>query len=112
LYRQFARFDCEGMASLFGPTKTEKHHRLPHEIREHILALKAEHPPLRVHEITTICRVRFGHRPSPHAVKHLLAEAPLLRGVEQAEHCQLLADPPRDGTRDSHALGRGRRGRP
>ncbi len=76
LYRQAARFDREGMASLFGPTKVERHHRLPEEIRRHILALKAEHPPLRVHEITTICWVQFGHRPSPHTVKHILAETP------------------------------------
>jgi len=80
LYRQAARFDHEGMTSLFGPTKTEKHHRLPQEMRQHILALKAEHPPLRVHEITTICWVRFGHRPSPHTVKRLLAEGPLPQG--------------------------------
>jgi len=76
LYRQAARFDREGMASLFGPPKVERHHRLPEEVRRHILALRAEHPPLRVHEITTICWVQFGHRPSPHTVKRILAETP------------------------------------
>jgi putative transposase len=76
LYRQAVRFDHEGMASLFGPTKVERHRRLPEDIRRHILALKAEHPPFRVHEITTICWVQFGHRPSPHTVKRILAEAP------------------------------------
>jgi len=76
LYRQAARFDHEGMASLFGPTKVERHRRLPAEIRRHILGLRAEHPPLRVHEITTICWVHFGQRPSPHTVKRILAETP------------------------------------
>src|SRR5947209_9199209 len=63
------------MASLFAPT-TEKHQRLPAPIRAAILALKAEHPALRIHEITTICWVRFGHRPSSHTVKRILAEEP------------------------------------
>jgi putative transposase len=76
LYRQAARFDREGMASLFAPPKVERHHRLPVEIRRHILGLRAEHPPLKVHEITTICWVQFGHRPSPHTVKRILAETP------------------------------------
>src|SRR5437763_1414065 len=69
LYRQAARFDRDGMASLFGPTRTERHHRLPEKVRQHIVALRTELPALRVHEITTICWVRFGHRPSPHTVK-------------------------------------------
>jgi putative transposase len=76
LYRQAARFDRHGMASLFGPTRTEKRHRLPEKIRQHIVAHRAEHPALHVHEITTICWVRFGHRPSPHTVRRILAETP------------------------------------
>ncbi len=81
LYRQAARFDHEGMASLFGPTKVERHRRLPAPVRQHILALRAEHAPLTVHEITTICWVRFGHRPSPHTVKRILAETPPVPAV-------------------------------
>ena len=77
LYRQAARFEREGMASLFGPPKVERHRTLPIEIQRAILALKAEHPALHTYEITTICWVRFGHRPSPHTVKRLLAEEPL-----------------------------------
>ena len=64
-YRQAARFSRDGMASLFAP-HVEKHHRLPTAVREAICALKAEHPPLNTDEITTICWVRFGHRPSSH----------------------------------------------
>jgi putative transposase len=44
-------------------------------VRDTICALKAEHPPLNIYEITTICWVRFGHRPSSHTVKRILAEA-------------------------------------
>jgi len=76
LYRQVARFDAAGMASLFPPPKPEKHRRLPATMRDHIRALKAEHPGFRPHEIADICAVRFGRRPSPHTVRRLLAEAP------------------------------------
>jgi hypothetical protein len=75
-YRQAARFGREGVASLFGPNRTERYHRLPEKIRQHMVALCAQHPALRLHEITTVCWVRFGHRPSPHTVKGILAETP------------------------------------
>ncbi len=76
LYRQVARFEQLGMASFVPPPKREKHHTLPPVIRQAIVDLKREHPPLNTHEITTICWARFGHRPSPHTVKRLLAEDP------------------------------------
>lgn len=75
VYRQVARFDQLGMASLV-PPKMEKHRTLPPEVRQAILDAKREHPPLRVQELTTICRARFGHHPSSHTVKRLLAEDP------------------------------------
>jgi putative transposase len=75
LYRQAARFAKDGMASLFAP-QVEKHRQLPAAVRDTIRALTAEHPPLNIYEITTICWVRFGHRPSPHTVKRILAETP------------------------------------
>jgi len=74
LYRQAARFEREGMASLFGPPKVERHRTLPENIRRHILALKAEHPAFRANEIATICGIHFGRRPSPHTTKRILAE--------------------------------------
>src|SRR5215207_3031618 len=76
LYRQVARFDQLGMASLVPPPKVEKHRLLPVEVRQAILDAKREHPALNVHEITTICWARFGHRPSSHTVKRILAERP------------------------------------
>jgi transposase len=76
LYRQVARFDQLGMASFVPPPKVEKHRLLPAEMRQTILDAKGEHPPLNVHEITTVCWARWGHRPSSHTVKRILAESP------------------------------------
>ncbi len=77
LYRQVDRFEKEGMASLFAPPKVEKHRSLPENVREAILALKAEHPDIRPNEVATICYVRFNRRPSPHTVKRIIAEGPI-----------------------------------
>lgn len=74
LYRQAARFSQLGMASLFPPTKRAKHRALPPEIRRAIIELKAEHPPLNLREIATICDIRFGRSLSHHTVKRVLAE--------------------------------------
>lgn len=76
LYRHVARFDQLGMAGLIPPPKVEKHRTLPPEVRQAILDAKREHPPLNVHELTTICWARCGHRPSSHTVKRILAENP------------------------------------
>lgn len=76
LYRRAARFDAEGMASLFPPPKVEKHRRLPAKVCAAIRDLKAEHPTFYASEIADICAIRFDHRPSPHTVKRLLAEDP------------------------------------
>jgi len=78
IYRRAARFDAEGMASLFPPPKVEKHQRLPARVRVAIRDLKAEHPTFYASEIADICAIRFAQRPSPHTVKRLLAEAPPL----------------------------------
>ena len=76
LYRQVARFDQLGMASLVPPPKVETHRTLPPEVRQAILDAKREYPPLNMHELTTICWARCGHRPSSHTVKRILAESP------------------------------------
>jgi putative transposase len=77
LYRQAARVAREGMASLFGPPKVERHRTLPEPIQRAILTLKAEHPAFHAHEIAKICGVQFGRRPSHHTVRRILAEDPL-----------------------------------
>jgi transposase len=76
LYRRAARFDAEGMASLFPPPQTEKHRRLLARIRAAIHDLHAEHPAFYASEIAAICAIRFDHRPSPHTVRRILAEGP------------------------------------
>jgi len=78
LYRRVARFETEGMASLFAtPAHSSQDRRtLPPQIRDAIRQLSAEHPALRPHEIATICGVCHGRRPSPHTVKRVLAEMP------------------------------------
>ncbi len=94
LARQAARFEREGMASLFGPPKVERHRTLPEEIQRAILMLKAEYPPFRPHEIATICGVRFRRRPSHHTVRRILAEdpAPTLVGRRFPPY-RAIADP-------------------
>jgi transposase len=93
LYRQVARFETHGMASLFDPVPASPH-RLRPEIRQAIVELKAEHPGLRTYEITTICWARFGHRPSSHTVKRILAEGPPLpRTVRRFPIHAAFADP-------------------
>ncbi len=94
LYRQADAFDRDGMASLFPPPKPDKHHTLPDEIRRAIRALKAEHPPLNLREIATICDLRFGRSVSHHTVKRVLAEGPVvLAPVRRFPPYQENADP-------------------
>ncbi len=76
LYRQVARFEQLGMASFVPPSKVEKHRTLPAHVRQAILDVKREHPPLGVNEIRTICWARFAHRPSSATVRRVLAEDP------------------------------------
>ena len=76
VYRHLARFDARGLAGLEPPPRIARHHRLSAELRQAIIELKREHPPLNIHEITTICWARFGQRPSSPTVKRILAEQP------------------------------------
>jgi putative transposase len=75
--RQATRFDAGGMASLLPPSPAAQQRRLPPEVRQAILALKAEHPPLRPHEIMTIIEVRFSYSVGHRTVTRLLAAEPL-----------------------------------
>ena len=75
LYRNVARFETEGMRSLFAPTREQRRH-LSQEIRQAIVALKTEYPSLHPHQIATICEVRFGRRPGARTIKRVLDEEP------------------------------------
>ena len=74
--RYLAGFEATGLADLEPRQHQERPRRLPEAIRQTILDLKREHPPLRAYELSTICWVRFGRRPSSATIKHLLAEQP------------------------------------
>ncbi len=76
LDRKADRFDAEGMRSLFPTTERvpDDQRRLPADIRHRILALKADYPAFRPHEIAEICRRRDDCRVSHKTVQRLLAE--------------------------------------
>ena len=76
LYRRAARFDAEGMESLFG-AEAAKRKKLPPSLRRLIVDLKAEYPRFSLNEIAKVCYVRFGRLPSRHTVKKVLQEEPL-----------------------------------
>lgn len=76
LYRQVDAFDRDGMASVKPSPERAKHQALPEDLRQAIRGLKAEHPPLNLREIATICDLRFGRSVSHHTVKRVLAETP------------------------------------
>jgi transposase len=77
LFRYAARFEADGLRGLEPPAKRERHQRVPSEIRQAVIDLKREHPPLHFREIATICWARFGHRLGHNTVRRILAEAPL-----------------------------------
>src|SRR5215216_541625 len=62
LFRYVARFETDGLRGLEPPPPRERHQRVPEELRQAILDLKREHPPLHFREIVTICWARFGQR--------------------------------------------------
>ncbi len=78
LFRYAARFEAEGLRGLEPPAKRERHHRIPDELRQAVIELKREHPPLHFREIATICWACFGHRLGHNTVRRILAESPPL----------------------------------
>ena len=81
IYYKSNLFDQAGMASLLPPEpppvvpKQDKR-TLPPDIRQEIVNLHAEYPAFRPHELTTICFVKFGRKPSPQTIKLILASGP------------------------------------
>ena len=76
LRRKAARFEAEGMESLFG-SEAAKRRRLPPGVRRLIVDLKAEYPGFNPNEISRVCYVRFGRRPARKTVKRVLAQEPV-----------------------------------
>jgi putative transposase len=76
LRRKVARFEAEGMESLFG-SEAAKRKRLPSAVRRLVVDVKAEYPGFNPNEISRVCYVRFGRRPARKTVKRVLAEEPV-----------------------------------
>ncbi len=93
LRRRADRFDAAGMASLFEPAASVANDRraLPAALRQAIVDLKAEYPPLNLREIARICATRFHRSVSHHTVQGVLASA-------------LLANPAPRRFRPYHAI--------
>ena len=79
LRRRVARFATFGMRSLFADLTDSPpdRRRLPAELRQAIVALKAEYPAFGLREIATICRERFDRPVSHHTVRTVLTTEPL-----------------------------------
>lgn len=93
LYRRVSRFEAEGMDSLFA-AEGARRRSLPPAMRRLIVDLKAEHPPIRPHEISTVCYVRFGRRPDYRTVERVLAEEPMpLRMVRRFPPYREIEEP-------------------
>src|ERR687893_1323455 len=77
LRRRAARFEVEGMESLFGSEAAHRRKKLPSAMRRLIVDLKAEYPGFNPNEISRVCYVRFGRRPARKTVKRVLTEEPV-----------------------------------
>lgn len=93
LYRRVSRFEAEGVDSLFA-SEGAKRSTLPPAMRRLLVDLKAEHPPMRPHEISTVCYVRFGRRPDCRTVERVLSEEPMpLRIIRRFPHYCEMEEP-------------------
>jgi hypothetical protein len=79
LRRKVARFVAAGMRSFFeaDDPPVPDGRTLPLGIRNAIVELKAEYPPLSLRQIAAICAYRFERPVSHHTVKQILATDPL-----------------------------------
>ncbi len=75
LSRYAQHFLERGMRSVFPTLPAAQGARLAPELRTFLVEVKAEHPPLHLRELQTLCYVRFGRRPSRQTIKRVLAEA-------------------------------------
>jgi transposase len=76
LQRRAARFDAEGMESLFG-SEHARHKNLSPAIRRRIVDLKAEYPGFNLNEVANAVYIRFGRRPDHKTIRRVLAEEPI-----------------------------------
>jgi len=74
LFRYAQHFLEQGMASVFPTPLAALPARLPPDLRTFLVAVKAQHPPLHLRKLQTLCYIRFGRRPSRQMIKRVLAE--------------------------------------
>ena len=111
LHYQADQFEHYGMGSLFHqprPPSPEPGRSLPPEMCQLIVNLKSEYPGFSLHEISTICFLRFGRKLSHHTVQRVLADGPKpqVTGRRYPPYAQ-IADPyqRRRAIVDLHAEG-------
>jgi len=79
IHRKADRFSAHGIASLFSgfqEAKQTDRRMLPPHLRQLIVDRKTEYPTFTPHELTTLCFVSAGRKPSSHTVKRVLATGP------------------------------------
>ena len=78
---QFIQFGIPGLVPTTGHRSDDKR-LLPLDVRQHIVVLKAEYPPLTSHEIATICELKFGRGSNHSSVQRVLEteSLPQIRG--------------------------------
>jgi hypothetical protein len=94
LQRRVARFEAEGMESLFG-SEHARRRQLPPAVRRLIVDLKAEHPGFNLNEIAgAVYYVRYGRRPDHKTVRWVLEEEPTpLRFVRRSPPYHEIPEP-------------------
>jgi hypothetical protein len=85
LARKADHFDAVGMASLFDQRarSSDDQRQVPADIRQRVLALKAEYPAFRPHELAAICRRRDDCQIHHNTVQRILATNPLPAGIKR-----------------------------
>jgi transposase InsO family protein len=95
LHRAVERFNAQGMHSVFEPISMAPlaRPRLPLSMQQYLADLRAQHPPLNIHELATICYLRFGRRPGAPAIKRALAEVQPQTTERRFPHFHETPDP-------------------
>ena len=79
LRRKAARVASQGLLGLFAqaPAPDRDQRRIPPEMRQAIVELKAQYPPFSLREIAAVCRASFGRPVDHQTVGRVLATEPL-----------------------------------
>lgn len=73
--RKVKQFREQGMVSLFDQEQVptpDPERTVPEELRQFIVNVHAQHPPLHLREIAQMCYLRFGRQPNHHTIQRVL----------------------------------------